>query len=85
MVRIVAGHWHWHRDMLTIGMNSAQTNLGYGRDSGFTDVNSFSDIADGAFGTIGIGYDRQVSKRFVLGAFTDFDISHLSSKNSYEP
>ena len=30
---------------------------------------------EGAFGTVQLGYDRQLSSRFVLGAFLDYDFS----------
>lgn len=35
---------------------------------------------EGAFGTVQIGYDRQLSSRFVIGAFLDYDFSNISTE-----
>jgi outer membrane immunogenic protein len=35
---------------------------------------------EGAFGTVQLGYDRQLSSRFVIGAFVDYDFSNISSE-----
>ena len=35
---------------------------------------------EGAFGTLQVGYDRQVSSGFVIGAFADYDFSGISTE-----
>jgi outer membrane immunogenic protein len=35
---------------------------------------------EGAFGTVQIGYDYQLSSRFVLGAFLDYDFTSISTE-----
>jgi outer membrane immunogenic protein len=35
---------------------------------------------EGLFGTVQVGYDRQLSSRFVLGAFLDYDFSNISTE-----
>ncbi|MGF1621540.1 MAG: outer membrane protein [Rhodomicrobiaceae bacterium] len=34
---------------------------------------------EGAFGTLQLGYDRQLSSRFVIGAFVDYDFSDITT------
>jgi outer membrane immunogenic protein len=35
---------------------------------------------EGVFGTVQVGYDRQLSSHFVLGAFVDYDFSDISTE-----
>lgn len=35
---------------------------------------------EGVFGTVQLGYDRQLSSRFVIGAFVDYDFSNISTE-----
>lgn len=35
---------------------------------------------EGVFGTVQLGYDRQLSSRFVIGAFVDYDFSDISTE-----
>jgi outer membrane immunogenic protein len=37
---------------------------------------------EGAFGTVQVGYDRQIDRRFVIGAFFDYDFSDISTDAS---
>ena len=48
------------------------TNHGENRGFDFNSFNSFDEVASGIFGTFGLGYDRQVSERFVLACFHRF-------------
>ena len=36
----------------------------------------------GGFGTVQVGYDRQLDRRFVVGAFFDYDFASIDSKLS---
>ncbi|MCP4934976.1 MAG: porin family protein [bacterium] len=85
-----AGNWSGFSFFVGIGTGSVDhnidedhTNHGYERGFDYDIFNNFDEITDGIFGTFGIGYDRQVSERFVLGLFTDFDISSSGSTNSF--
>ena len=66
-------------------IEEGHTNRGYKRGCDYGCITNFDEITDGIFGTFGLGYDRKVSERFVLGVFTDFDISSLGSKSSFAP
>ncbi|MGO9170483.1 MAG: outer membrane protein [Rhodomicrobium sp.] len=48
--------------------------------SGFAEANGIGGM--GGFGTVQVGYDRQLDSRFVVGAFFDYDFASIDSKLS---
>jgi len=48
--------------------------------SGFVEANGLGGM--GGFGTVQVGYDRQLDQRFVVGAFFDYDFASINSSLS---
>lgn len=46
----------------------------------FADANGLGGM--GGFGTVQVGYDREIDRRFVIGAFFDYDFASIDSKLS---
>jgi len=63
-------------DYVALAEGGQCSNGGGTRESGLI----FDGIGgEGAFGTLQLGYDRQLSSRFVIGAFLDYDFSNIST------
>ena len=66
-----------------VGAGASNTDLSVNEDDGEGSLEVFGLDGiggEGAFGTLQVGYDRQLSSGFVVGAFADYDFSGISTE-----
>ena len=62
------------------GATSSDVKLDIGKNN-LVDANGIGGM--GGFGTVQIGYDRQLDQHFVAGVFADYDFASIDSKVSF--
>jgi outer membrane immunogenic protein len=62
-----------------IGGGAVNHELTFGIPGVFDIINLDGIGGEGFFGTVSVGYDRQINDRFVVGVFADYDFSDIST------